>query len=201
MRREAFIALISRGLSPARSVMQAGYFASHHRMSIRVIDGLSLVDAKNEAVEIATNNYQDLIIVEDDVVASGEQWQQLRCAKTIAVTAARHRDGKLMIEFDAAGRVLFTGSTFLKIPLEILRQFEPPVFRCWNVGISDDKKLFLQEKRDDGLLSNMYFWYCVQLLGEPVEYLGEVKHLQHPLNNGVHNHANPIEIKEIYEYK
>jgi len=191
---------ITRGVAPVRSIVQAMKWAQAFYVEYDFTEGLPLAEAKNKAASDALERGADLFLVEDDVTASPELWQQFLTPDVeprILFASANTRWDKSNTVYAPDGTLIYSGNIFVRIPLWVLQAMKRPIFKPWCFTIRDGKHVMLGES-SNGSHSDESCWYHARLLHpvpEMVE-LGRVTHLKHPLNDDQQQHKKPCKISE-----
>lgn len=187
------VVLISRGLCAPEvtrdAVLQA---AQYPDVGFWIVSGRSCVEAKQAAVRAVGTEGQDLMILEDDVLLTDEQWREmLTPGPEILVGECACRNGewnthKLVTQEGL--EILYSGSVALRIPAAVLRRLpETGGFEARLIYVQRDPLVWEDRgpaPTDSG--SDLSFWYHVWHLDPrpAVRSIGEVVHLRTPLNDG-----------------
>ena len=196
---------ISRGVAPSICIVEAVQAAQRHGAQYRLIAGLSAVDAKEEAVTVALATQSDLVLCEDDMLATDDQWRRAITGSDdrVLVASAPCRNGVVNTIHDTAGRVLWSGTVLVRIPYPILECIAAqgrPTFQCWDCHPDfDASELHPVCPNNRGEASDVYLYYrLTQMDPRPeVEELGMVVALQHPFNTGAKRLNAPIELVPV----
>lgn len=193
------IAQISRGLAPAICIKQAIEASALYDIPYLPVYGKELVEAKNIAANIALEHDSDLILVEDDILATSDQWGKI-CTMRGKVLFGRAitRKGEWNTQ-KIDGKVIRSGTCFIRIPCNILKSLDKMEKLGTHIFESYDFKVIngvLEPLRpnDKGRMSDTYFWYHLMKLNPAVEEIGDVVHLETCLNRERDN-KRPNEIK------
>ena len=197
------VAFITRGICPAECLANVYEQVDRHGEKFVLISGKALVDAKNEAVEHALENQEDLLLVEDDVVAPNGMWDRVASTwhnqNTILFAEAVERYGRINVRYTKEGELLWTGNVFTRIPYGILTRLEKPIFRAWDFILSGDGSQMIDRgPAKHGHHSDAYFWWTVKQLDPKPEIvnIGRVDHMITPYNSGkVTEHSKPYRMK------
>jgi len=199
------LCMLSRGIGPLAPTIEAMQQAFRHGWGFEAILGKKLVDAKNHAVHIAIDRNQDLLLMEDDIHVPGRTWVSFRAtlgvSDAILVAETKTRTGRSNIwTGPESGRFLFSGSHFVRIPVDVLKRLKQPIFRSWNFARTiDGEDMIDRGPAKHGNHSDVFFWFhAMKLEPKPqVAIVGECDHLKHPWNTGETSHADPY-VAECY---
>ena len=195
------IVQISRGMAPAKCIAEAAVWGG---TDYRLVAGMTAPAAKNEAVRLALESRRSLLLVEDDVLATADQWMTALYEHPDAVVMASAicRNGTINTVRDDEGGVLYSGSSFLRIPLPVLQAMTAQfwlLFAPWDF-ITDNGELQGVGPNGSGYGSDVYFWWRLKQLKPPAEVIevGMVTEIAHPYNSDTdwrYSMANPHELK------
>lgn len=162
-----------------------------------VISGKRLIEAKNTATDGALDLEEDLLIVEDDVIADFSIWEAVRDdTPDVLYADTVERWGRINVRYNKKGDLLWTGNVFTRVPFSVLSRLERPIFRSWNfVMAADGSQLIDRGEANHGNHSDAFFWWSLQKLDPPpvIRNIGRVDHIKTPFNTGdATNHNNPF---------
>lgn len=183
---------ITRGVAPAQAIVDATQAAARHGLPYRLVAALPAVEAKTLAAQLALEAGGGLVLCEDDIVATPEQWAAVLTDTTGAVlyADAKCRDNTLNTKHKPNGEFLYTGTVLVSVPAPILRALadKGPLFVAsdWQ---DCDGDLHMVGTNHLGWGSDVYFWQQVRrLVPRPaIRSVGKVGHIMHPLNSGKHD--------------
>ena len=191
---------ITRGMAAAISIADAVRRTATRSGKYELISGRPGAEAKNRAVELALGYGENLLLIEDDVLAEPALWDAAfnLDPAAVAFAPAPCRSGEWnTVRNTKTGEVLFSGSVFLVIGLDVLRRMIEiaPLFEAYfftNCGSS----LTRRDPHPLGRASDVNFWWRLdQLSPKPrVIELPPVIHLSTPLNSGAVTLQDPIRI-------
>ena len=186
---------ISRGLGVSVSVANAATAANSDGAGFAVVSGMQAVDAKNEAVKVADFYNAGLVLVEDDVLPSQNQWSECIPSMRLAYGEAITRSGKINTRRGRDGKVLYTGTCLVAIPRFVLDKLPRPVFRSWKFTVSHGELVDLGPGTD-GRASDVYFWHLLRKTLPDLTWhsLGRVPHVRHALSEPRHDLQNPSDL-------
>lgn len=194
------VVMISRGLCPPTVVVDAIKATFPTSTPFVVLEGMPRVEAKQAAVNVAIESESDLILIEDDVKLSDQQWEELLDGgEEVLYADGRCRDGSP--SFRTAKNGHFIGGTMaVRLPLSILVSLDPPVFESRWIYFDEDEGTWEDRGPIDGdRHSDIVLWYKLHHL-DPIpdmRSLGMASHLKHPLNDGSYAHDGPVIVGEF----
>lgn len=188
--RNTVVVQITRGVCPARSIADASKQARAADAHYVLVEGMPAPDAKRRAAYIALDLGYDLILCEDDFVASNDQWiTAVTAGDQVCVGSAIMRNGKVNTRYTPSGRVLYSGTVFVRVPIDVLRRLaaKGPLFVPWIYNPSDDgESLIAQMPNPEPWGSDVHFWASVNELDPrpTIVDLGLVTHFRHIASDG-----------------
>ena len=190
--------MITRGMAPAVSVASVVSQVCKRRIPFQIISGRPAVDAKTQAAEIAMEAGRDLLLVEDDIIADDAVWEAVLEHDGVAVASALLRDGTLNTVF-YGGRVLYSGTVFLRVPLPALQALGPPWFVSRQLVFAAEGEGHWRDEGpgEHGWYSDCFFYHRCWEANIPVTVVGHVTHMIHPLNATPHVLSEPDVINPL----
>lgn len=138
----------SRGVAPAECIAHVAQTAALRELPYVLITGKTIPDAQNEAVEIARAQHRDLLLCEDDFVATDKQWSEMMEAPQVAVCHAYVSPGALNAQHRRYG-LYFTGTVFVKIALSVIVSYgQRKLFQPWGGDFSGSDYWFWTKLRE-----------------------------------------------------
>lgn len=198
---------ISRGMAPSRCIAEVAQAAHMRTMQYRLVHGLGAVEAKNEAVRLAMEYCDDLILVEDDAIISFDAWTAVVRALedsagspsgVVATVDAVCRNGQPSVRRDTRGRFEFAGTVLVAVPFSVLSRLEPPYFAAADFKRIGGVMAFCgHNERGQG--SDVWFWRRLLSLDPPpeVRVIGRVATVATPWNTGSYDLTKPIKMEVI----
>jgi hypothetical protein len=199
---QPLIVQISRGMAPAASIAHAVDASHTFRAPYELISGKPAAEAKNAAARMAFDRGLDLLLIEDDIIATPEMWRTVlgpdRRQMNVAVASALMRNGQLNTWFHGL-RLCYSGTVFLFASHAVLAQVGDPWFAPRNLWFSDANggEWIDSGPNANGLHSDVWFFYRLWQEGVEAEILGSVVHLIHEYNNTNPRLAEPSMIHPL----
>lgn len=188
---------ISRGMAPAQSVAIIASFAADRSCPYSLVTGLTCAEAKNAAVEIADEEGNGLLLVEDDIcTANLAALFAPQDGNRVRILSATCRNGDHNTIYDSNGQVLYSGTVAVYIPRAVLDQLPRPVFEAVDYTRIDDE-LAPISKNGIGHHSDVHLYVQLRKLGVPVDVVGHATTFAHPLNSGAHDLTTTCELVEV----
>ena len=176
---------ITRGLAPALSIASTVSACARRKIDYKLIVGVPAAEAKQQAAQTAFEAGQDLLLVEDDILANDEIWNKVtQNDSDVMLGSCLMKNGELNVWFHGP-RVVYSGTVFLKVPWAVLGKIGDPWFLPRDLGFTSDDGGVWWDKgpNDEGKHSDTWFYYrCWQENIHPI-VAGFVLHGLHAFNN------------------
>jgi hypothetical protein len=191
---------ISRGVAPAICIFDAAQAAATYGAGYSLICGKPAQEAKNEAVEIARKRRSDLILVEDDVLATPAAWREIMLADANAVYVAPtvNRDGSEMLRYDAQGAVMHAGNQLIRLPYHVLLRLlvDGPIFQARDHTVTPDGELANIGPNSNGRGGDTHLFFRLRrMVPRPaINVLPRVQWILHD-GNRVHDLRHPSQME------
>lgn len=199
--RNLLVTQITRGVCPAICIVSVFRVSQDEGYNYTLINGLPMIQAKNDAVELALRKERHLLLIEDDVLINDDVWENVRNMEDgmIGYASTKMRGGVSNVVKTNKGDFIYTGNCFLFVASDVLSEMrkQGEIFEALTWGIDKETgKGEVVGKNDDNLGSDVTFWMKVkELKSKPmICHLGEVDHIRHPMNE-IRNYQNPIKLE------
>lgn len=197
------IVQISRGMAPAISIAESQRAAREYSANYQLVWGKPAAEAKTDAIEMAITNAEDLVLVEDDVLATPAIWQAAICGpESVAYCDAICRDGRTNTGRRADGQFIATGTVLVRLALPVLIRLRKETgalpLEAWEFHKDPATGGLVPTARDPlGRGSDIWLWYHITKLGYEPQCLGKVTTILHPFNDGT---RHDLRAPNVFKY-